>query len=193
MPVLKMKPEWTMGETATQVQTTKTSLPNGKAGSYKTVEIMCGVARSRSSHPVVRELALKILQAAGTDSQNYEDEARAIGNFVRSRVKYVRDINGVEQLHDPLTMIDQIKRGVSVGDCDDMSLLTATLLLSIGHQPFFRIVRYKGRGNGFQHIYVVVFEKNWGKERKRIVLDCILKRHPIGTEVPHAFGEDIRV
>lgn len=150
------------------------------------------VARARSSHPTVRQLALAILRHHNTDSQNYVDEALAIGRYVKEKVKYVRDIEGIEQLHDPLTMIEQLQRGVACGDCDDMSLLIATLLLSVGHQPYFRIVKYKN-GGSYQHIYVVVYEKNWGGSSKtRIVLDAILKRHKIGTEVPHVEGKEIR-
>jgi hypothetical protein len=191
MPILSLKPEWTLGEHTPKM--TQSPLPRGSQGNLKTVEVMKQVARARASHPVVRELALKILEWAKTDSQNHLDEALAIGRFVKTRVKYVRDIHGVEQLHDPLTLIDQIKRGVAAGDCDDMSLLTATLLLSIGHQPYFKIVKYRNHPGAFHHIYVVVYEKNWKKPKVRLVLDCILKRHRIGTEVPHEYGREIRV
>lgn len=170
-----------------------TQLPAGVNANLETVEIMKRVARARAAHPRVRELALAILSHHNTDSQNYVDEALAVGRYVQAKVKYVRDIDGVEQLHDPLTMIDQLKRGAAVGDCDDMSLLIATLLLSIGHRPYFRIVRYRGNSGAFQHIYVVVFEKNWRSPKKRVVLDAILKRSPIGAEVPHTSGKDIKV
>lgn len=153
----------------------------GAAANLKTVDLMSEVAQARKSHPLVRQLALLILKEANVMSQNYIDEALAIGRFVQKNVRYVRDIEGIEQLHDPLTMIDQIKKGMSQGDCDDMSLLIAALLLSIGHQPYFAIVRYNP--GPWQHIYVVVYEKNWGKDKQRIVLDAILKRDPIGTEV----------
>lgn len=151
------------------------------------------VAHARKSHPLVRELALNILSHHNVPSHDYAKEALAIGKYVKHKVRYVRDIAGMEQLHDPLTMIDQIRRGTSQGDCDDMSLLVATLLLSIGHKPFFRIVRYKSNTGPFQHIYVVAYENDSGKERQRIVLDAILKKKAIGTEVNHVSGKEIRV
>jgi hypothetical protein len=169
-----------------------TSVSNGSAGNYDTVEIMRGVARERSRHPLVRELALHILRMAGVASQNYIDEAKAIGRYIQKKVRYVRDIKGVETLHDPLTLIDQLRRGEAQGDCDDMSLLIATLLLSIGHSPKFRIVKYSPSSQGFAHIYVVDYEKNHGeRRRRRIVLDAIMKRKPIGFEIKHAVGEEI--
>ena len=178
----------------------KTEVKNGDVGSgvignYNTIEIMKRVARERSRSPLVRELALRILEGAGVKSQDYINEARAIGAFVQKKVRYVRDIEGVETLHDPVTLIDQIKRNQAQGDCDDMALLIATLLLSIGHQPFFAIVKYhKNPNGGFNHIYTVVYEKNWGSPlKKRIVLDAILKRVPIGTEVRYVTKEEIKV
>lgn len=174
-------------------KTKNSKLGFGVQGNLDTIEVMKKVARKRATHPKVRELALRILESHGVQSQNYIDEALAIGRYVKAKVRYVRDINGVEQLHDPLTLIDQIQKGMAHGDCDDMSLLIATLLLSIGHQPYFRIVRYKAGVGSFQHIYIVVYENNWHEKKKRIVLDAILKREPIGTEVKHISGREIKV
>ncbi len=151
------------------------------------------VAHARKSHPLVRQLALNILEWHKVPSQDYVEEAKAIGKYVKDKVRYVRDIAGMEQLHDPITMIDQIQRGVAQGDCDDVSLLIATLLLSVGHRPVFRVVKYKKENPTFNHIYVVSYEKNWGGKPQRVVLDAILKRSPIGTEVKHVDAKDIRL
>lgn len=174
-------------------QATNTKLRQGRQGNLDTVEIMRRVAHKRKSHPLVRQLSLSILHTHNVKSQDYVHEAEAIARFVKEKVRYVRDIAGMEQLHDPVTMIDQIQRGNAQGDCDDMSLLIATLLLSIGHQPYFRIVRYRPGVGSYQHIYVVVYEKDWGTKRKRISLDAILKRSAIGTEVKHVSGKEIKV
>jgi len=182
-----------LGESTTQ--TKNGDVGSGIVGNYNTVEIMKRVARQRSRSPFVRELALRIIEGAGVESQNYLDESKAIAQYVQKKVRYVKDIDGVETLHDPLTLIDQLKRGQAQGDCDDMSLLVATLLLSIGHQPYFRMVKYhKNPMQGFNHIYVVDYTRNWGQQKNsRIVLDAILKRSPIGTEVKHVSGEEVKV
>ena len=151
------------------------------------------VARLRSGDPLLRKLALNILAQYGVKSHHFVDEALAIGDYVRSRVRYVRDPDGIEYLQDPIDMVKHIQSNTAQGDCDDMSLLTATLLLAIGHQPLFRAVRYEQPLGNFNHIYVVVYEKNpYGKE-ERIVLDCILKDRPIGSEVRHMNGEEYAV
>lgn len=191
MPIFKVQPEWLLGNTP---QTLNGQVGNGIRGNMDTVRLMSEIARIRSRHPLVRELALKILQIANIPSQNYYDEARAIGEYVRKKVRYVRDIRGVETLIDPVTMIDQLQRGEAQGDCDDMSLLIASMLLSIGHSPFFRIVKYNKAAHGFSHIYVVDYDRNHGeREKRRISLDAIMKRNPIGYEVPHVEGLEFKV
>lgn len=190
MAILRRTPEELIGSNTPETE--HYNFPNGLAGNIETVKFMSKVARQRSRHPLIRELALRILESYKVQSNDYINEALAIGKWVQTKTRYVRDIQGVETIHDPLTMIDMIKRGQGHFDCDDQSLLTATLLLSIGHQPYFRIVKYRPV-NGFQHIYTVVYEKNHNTQKKRIVLDTILKRKPIGTEVKHIEGKEFKI
>lgn len=105
----------------------------------------------------------------------------------------MRDPENIEYLVDPVDMAKNMKNGTAQGDCDDMALMTATLLLTIGHQPFFRAVRYEQPLGNYNHIYVVDYEKNPYDGKKRIVLDCILKDKPIGSEVSHQNGEEYKV
>lgn len=190
MPILELKPQWELGEIP---KTRETSLANSDRGNYQTVELMRKIARSRSTHPKVRTLALKIIEKAGIKSHNYLDEAKALARFVQREVRYVRDIEGVEQLHDPLLLIEQIQKGVAQGDCDDMSLLLATLLLSVGHSPYFAIVRYNATSGPFNHIYVVSYERNWKGPKIRLPMETIVKDRDIGFEVRHLSRKEIAV
>lgn len=165
----------------------------GKRGNIETVDFMRKVAHERAGHPLVRRLALAIIQNTNIKSHFYLNEALAIGEFVQRKVRYVKDPVGIEQLHDPITLIEQIERGVSAGDCDDMALLTATLLLSVGIQPYFRMVRYKSLTGPYNHIYVVVYETNGREKRKRVALDAIIKDRPMGFEVPQRSGDEVKV
>ncbi len=190
MPRLRLNPAWELGALP---NTATTELANADLGNYQTVEVMRQKAREAASSPLVRRLALKIIEQAGIKSHNFLDEARAIATFVQANVRYVRDPNDIEQLHDPAYMIREITQGTAQGDCDDMALLLATLLLSVGHQPFFTIVRYRDVTGPFNHIYVVEYDRNWGGPKQRLVMDTILKDRPIGTEVPHKSRREIRV
>lgn len=167
-------------------------IADGAKGNYQTVEVMREVAHKMKGQPLVREMALYILRKAGVKSQNFVDEARAIGQFVQKNVRYVRDTYGIEQLHSPILMIEQIRKGTAQGDCDDMSLLIATLLLAVGASPSFRIVRYKSNSGPFNHIYVTVEDRNYRGKKERLAIDAIIKDRAIGYEVPHKSGEEIK-
>jgi len=164
----------------------------GFDANLKTVDTMRDIAIARSTHPQVREIALGLVHTL--PSHAYLDEARAIGDFVQAHVRYVRDAAGMEQLHDPLLLLERIAKGQAQGDCDDMSLLIATLLLSIGGSPLFRVVKYKPAGMSYNHIYVVTYDKNAPRTKKqRLVLDAIVKDKPIGFEITHFEGKEIPV
>lgn len=188
-----MPPEMELSGQRNQFKIKSENFPPGCIGNLKTVEMMKRVARQRSGHPKIRKLALNILNFYNTKSHYFADEAKAIGRYVQEKVKYVKDANGIEQVHDPLTIIDQIERGIARGDCDDMALLIATLLLSIGHGPKFRTVRYKDTKGPYNHIYVVDYAKNGENGPYRIVLDAIVKNRPIGFEVPSQSGDEYTV
>lgn len=158
----------------------------------QTLRVMKKIAKERAGHPTVRKLALNILNYYNIPSHHYADEARAIGTYVQQKVRYVKDPTGIEQLHDPLTLIDQIQQGIARGDCDDMALLVASLLFAIGHTPKFRCVRYKTKSGPYNHIYVVDYASNHGKKH-RVVIDCIIKKKPIGYEVRHASGDEYSI
>lgn len=170
------------------------SLPDGLNGNLATIQFMSKIAKEKAHHPKVREFATKILHAYKVNSHNYKDECLAIGDFVKNRVRYVRDPRDAEMLQDPVMLIDKLEnQGMASGDCDDMSLLIATLLLSIGCDPYFRAVRYKTDSGNFNHIYVVAYDQNYPNPRERIVLDAILKDRPIGSEIRHTSGQEFQV
>lgn len=185
-----MQPQWELGAPPQVVNRTIGDFENGN---LETVAIMQGIARKASADPRVRQLALNVLQQNSVASHNYIDEARALAQFVQQNVRYVRDPNGIEQLHDPIYMIDQITKGTAQGDCDDQALLLASMLLTIGAQPFFAIVRFNSTRGAYNHIYTVVYDKNWNGRRKRLVMDTIIKDKPIGFEAPYASKQEIPV
>lgn len=100
------------------------------------------VRRSKTQLPV-REQALAI--TANVPNKDYAGEARAIFYWVKSNIRYVQDVNGVETLHWPEKILKQ-----KAGDCDDQATLVAALLESIGHKTrFVAIGRRKGQ---FEHV-----------------------------------------
>ena len=171
----------------------KSKFPNGKRGNYATVKFIRQEARKFSGHPVVRRLAENIVNHYGTKSHNHIDEAKAIADFVKRKVQYLKDPHTIEYIQSPVLIIKKMREGKARGDCDDMVTLVCTLLLAIGIQPYVSIVRYKDKRGPFQHIYVVVYEHNYRGKNERVVLDAIVKDQPIGYEVNFANKKEFKI
>lgn len=160
-------------------------------GNLDTVSFMRRVAHQSAGDPAFQRLARLIVN--NVPSHSYRDEALTIGEFVQQNVRYAMDPTGYEQLQEPQLIVADIKQGIAAGDCDDMALFAASLLLALGHNPFFRVVRYDGNRGPFNHIYVTDYTRNAEGPVERVVLDCIVKDQVIGYEVPHASGQEIEV
>ena len=171
---------------------TNSKIPNGSRGNLATLKQMSQMAHKRSAHPKVRRLAESILVSANKTSHHFLDECKILAKFVQSQVRYLRDPVGTELLKDPVLQIENIERGVANGDCDDMSLLLATLLLSIGAKPLWCITKFSSNSKSFNHIYVCCYEKNHYDKPKRLVMDTILKDKPIGHEQRYFYKREIK-
>jgi transglutaminase-like putative cysteine protease len=100
-------------------------LPSGEAGVRETLSLMRFLVRRSKSDPAIRAQALAIVGAL--PQRDYAGEVRALHAWVRDCIRYVRDIRGIETLHTPRWLLKE-----RAGDCDDKSLLLASLLESIG-------------------------------------------------------------
>ncbi len=170
------------------------TMGDGEKGSLDTVSLMKKIAREESQKIYVRDFALAILNLYQTQSHNHLDEAIAIATYIQKKVRYVKDIDNVEMLTQPSIFIKALIEGKKVyGDCDDISLLLATLLLSIGIKPMFKIVRWREDEGNFNHIYVVVEESNYKQKPVQTALDCIIKDKEIGSELNHRSYQLIKV
>jgi len=124
---------------------TLAALPDGVAGIRATLALMVKLAQQSKSSFVVRDKALTLV--AGVKQKSWMNEVRAIQEYVRDEIRYVKDINGIETLATPVQTMQLMQ-----GDCDDKSLLTAALLESIGHPTRFVAV---GHLQGvYEHVLV---------------------------------------
>ena len=110
-------------------------LPKGAGGPRKTLRIMRALVRKCKTDLMLRNLALEITR--NVPQRDGAGEIRALHAWVRDCIRYVGDIRGVETLHTPRQIVLQ-----AAGDCDDKSLLLATLLESINHPTRFVAVGY---------------------------------------------------
>jgi transglutaminase-like putative cysteine protease len=122
------------------------SLPEGASGVRETLKLMSALVKGGKKSPAVRTKALALTQHLR--QKDRFGEIHALWDFVRNNIRYVRDIRNVETVHTP----EQILRQES-GDCDDKSLLLASLLESIGHPTAFWAIGTKP--GKFSHVLVL--------------------------------------
>lgn len=124
------------------------SLPGGSRQSTRaTLRIMRNTVREAKTHYPLIQLARQITLAAGVPQKDWTGEARAIQQWVRDRIRYVRDPAGLELVQTP----EETLR-IKSGDCDDKSVLAGTLLQAIGHPVRFRAVGISAPKQ-YQHVF----------------------------------------
>ena len=126
---------------------------------------MSRMLQESTSDPTVRKLAESIIEGANTD------QISAIYEFVKDNYGYLPDPYDKELFIHPRKFaqdyFDDISRR---GDCDDQSLLVASLLSSIGYKV--RIALLNTAGVEFDHAVAQV----WVEELGWVNLDTTSKR-----------------
>jgi len=140
------------------------------AGTQKTLETMRDLTLASVEDPIVRTIALGIWSTSKGDVLRYAGKVRA---WIQQRVGFVHEYP--EQLHRPEWMLREIASGRRVfGDCDDMSMLSAALLLALGNNVRFTAVKPKGTVE-----FIHVFTELWFKDTW-YMLDCTADEIPPG-------------
>lgn len=120
------------------------AIPGGDAGTIATLKIMRRLVRDAKKTLPIRQTALSIVQ--DVPAKNWYREVAKIWTFVKTNIRYTRDVNGVETLQTPDKTLE-----FGQGDCDDQSILIASLLESIGHPTRFVALGF-GPAN-YQHVF----------------------------------------
>lgn len=123
-------------------------MPEGRQGVKATLEIMSGLTKDAKKNITIRTKAANLVQ--GLPQKDRLGEIRALFNFVRDNIRYVRDIRNVETQYFPEQVLLQ-----EFGDCNNKSVLLASLLESIGHPTRFKAVGF--RPGHFSHVFVETF------------------------------------
>lgn len=141
--------------------------------------------------PEMRKLALQITSSC--EARDGQCEAESVYNWVKSNIRYTGDVGAIKWPSGEVEGIDlyqSARRTTEMlgGDCDDHSILIATLLALNGLTPRLRVMK-EARGEDFSHIFPIVgFPKNtptyW------TALDTTLPHGQFGEEVPYAEALD---
>lgn len=134
-----------VGSSKNQLSATLQAIPDGKAGTVATLKIMRELTRQGKKSLPIRTLAVR--QTNGNHQKDWFGELQALHRFVRDKIRYVKDIRGVETVQTPDATLQ-----MGAGDCDDKSVLLASLLESIGHPTRFVAVGFAP--DDFAHVYV---------------------------------------
>jgi hypothetical protein len=141
---------------------------------------MKDIINQSSRNPYVREWAKKIVSRV--EVNNKKGEASAIFDFVRDSVRYTRDPMGFEYMQTPPVVLEDIRLYMEgqgdrpAGDCDDMTLLSLSLLKSIGYNVAIKVVSFSNTKK-FSHVYgLVQIGTDW------IPFDCVRPDQSMGWE-----------
>lgn len=106
-----------------------------------------------SADPEIRRLAIEI-------TQHSQNKILSIYNWVKGNVPYTPDPNNIELMISPSRMADDYRAGKAIGgDCDDIALLTVSLLRSIGIKSDLVII---AQSNEFDHVYCQAHSEKLG-------------------------------
>lgn len=132
----------------TQLRAAVLSIGAGRGGIMDTVRVMRALVDQYKTDPNIRATAITITQL--DPEKQPLPEIHSIFSFVRDHVRYINDVNGVETVTSPDKTL-----ALRAGDCDDKSVLLATLLESIGYITRFIVTGYSEPGV-YEHVYVSV-------------------------------------
>lgn len=145
------------------MKTTVTSyiIPQGDRGAYETLRIMKRLVFESMKDLPVLDKAKEIIRSVG-GKDRYE-QARVIGEWVSSSMRFVRDPYGIETVHTPLFMLDRIRsHGMFEADCDDYAVLSSSLAKAVGLRTKFVILGFLSHGAPWSHVYTIAeTPKGW--------------------------------
>ncbi len=144
-----------------------------------TLEAMRAVARSAATMPEVVAHARSIGNARRLyDYVRFPVPRMESGvRVVRPRVTFRRDPVGFERIRHPVRMVREINgNGWTQGDCDDLAVYAAAVLLALGRRPVFLVM---ARDEGaFEHVYYGELEGG------QLIPYDPQEGYPAGTQAP---------
>ena len=133
---------------------TEYTIPQGDRGAYHTLKVMKRIVHESMRDIPVLDTAKLIIRTVG--GKNRAAQANAIAEWVRPRLRFVRDPYGIETLHTPLFMLERIHtRGMFEADCDDYAILSASLAKAVGLRTKFVVLGFFDKQSPFSHVYAM--------------------------------------
>src|SRR5262249_32005725 len=103
-------------------------VPRGVPGTLATARLIARMVRHGAKDFYVRQKAIDIYRQCRVRAKDRMGEIRSLFDWVRRHIRYTRDIFRVELLHTARRLLE-----LRAGDCDDMTILLGSMLMSTGH------------------------------------------------------------
>lgn len=116
----------------------------GRPAISRTIVNMRRLVNKYRRHPLIIEVTRRVMRAYNVPRDNPKKEIEAIYKFLSKHVRYTKDPVNVELLQDPLLTL-----AWGTGDCDDISVLAASMAESIGLPT--RFVLYSSKNATLPH------------------------------------------
>ena len=130
----------------------------------------------------------QIVLSAAIESKIPGDEVYSICEWAKQHFDYVPDPEGSELFIAPYIMVERINEsGTCHGDCDDISLLTASLLGSVGYEVRLSLLDTDMDLEYDHCIAGVKIDEKW------IDLDLAIEKLPLGWIEKYAKRKDIYI
>jgi len=143
------------------------------AGVRTTLAEMERIVKRYKTDPSIYILSRQLTEPL--ESYDVAGEVAVLHAFVRDRIRYIQDVEGVETLQTP-----DFTLKCRQGDCDDKSILLNTLLAATGKKTAFIAV---GMNGGFyQHVLSAV-----RLGTRMVPLETIIPGAPMGWIHPEAW------
>lgn len=157
------------------------------------LDFLAGLIEKGSEDSDIYSHTRLILNHRGIESYDKAGEIRAIGEWVRDNITYRNHITGRD-------CFQSAKRTMALGsgDCDQVTVLTNSMLASIGIPVAMRIVSMD-INKPYHHIYALAGLRKSDalsggpNDNKWIPIDTTNKREPIGWEPRYAKKRDFLV
>ena len=150
-----------MNQSSRQSQYRLQALPGGNAGVRRTLEVLRGLRDKYAQDISIRQAAEKIVAGLVADN-DVSGQVDRVTQFVKNKVRYMRDPLAWEYVKTPDTMLKQINdTGNTYGDCDDHVLLMNTLLNTLGIKTRFTAVVINGSPTFNHVISSVLIGRDW--------------------------------
>ena len=147
----------------------QTEVAPGAIGARQSLKIMRQIVQTYRTNPLIVAYARQIVNLAGIRARDYAAQAQAVYNWIVQNIAFVRDPVGTD-----LYMTPDVILHTGAGDCDDLAILFATFMESLGHPAGFLAIREPGSPTYNHVIAITRIGSRW------ICADCSMPSAGLG-------------